>query len=250
VGSVAVRFRPDGTVRERGLPRHCEGPPLRREAGHWIGKIDLHGEDGYFAVSTGAVPGVLERRFRLRCRVAKPLPQQPTVSLRERIEPELGYSLGSLLFGSISSLTAGAKEDGREVVFRATHAIGRGPGAEVEAEAFEYQGRTPVGRFVQILDSPPRSLITSLPGEHPASAVLKPGAPFSGEARYRWVSPTDHSLTGSLAVAFPGLRAPLTGPQFFSTLCVISPLKKPLGCDYESPSWQNGEESATGEALR
>lgn len=245
VGSIAVRFRPDGKVRERPVPKPCEGRPFRSEAGHWVGKVALRGEGGYFETLAGVAAGERERAFRLRCHFRWPLPQRSPPSLRERVTPQIGFSLGSFFLGSITSLTAGIKEDGRVVVLRAVHAIGRGPGAEVEAGAFEYQGQTPVGRFVQILDAPKRSLITTLPGEHPATATLKPGAPFTGEARYQAISPTDHSLTGTLAVEFPGLVAPLTGPGFFSSLCVISPLKNPRGCDYVEPSWQSGEESAT-----
>jgi hypothetical protein len=250
VGSLAVRFRPGGKVREGHRLKACEGNPWRWESGRWVGKVALRGEDDYFAVSTHAAAGKLDRSFRLRCRFKHPLKLETPPSLRQRIEPQIGYSIGSLLLGSIASLTAGNREDGRRVVMRASHAIGLGPGAEVEAEAFEYQGETPVGRFVQILDAPSHSFLTSLPGERPASATVKPGAPFTGEASYLAVSPTDHSWTGSLTARFPGLVAPIAGPRFFSSLCVISPLAKPRGCDYEMPDWQSGEESAPTAARR
>lgn len=246
VGSLAVRFRPAGAVRERRPLDGCEGRPSRSESGRWVGKVSLHGEGGYFAVSTGSAEGELDRTFRLRCHVKRPLPQLRPESLRERIEPHIGFSLASLLLGTVSSLQAANREDGRLIEMRAAHATGRGPGAEVEAGAFEYQGRMPVGRIVQILSAPPGSLVTTLPGEHPATATLKPGAPFSGEASYLASSPTDHSWTGTLAVRFPGLVSPLAGPSFYSSLCVVSPLVKLLGCEFQPPSLQANEESTTG----
>ena len=250
VGSVAVRFRPAGPVKEERLPRMCEGRPSRSESGRWVGKVSLRGEGGYFAVSNGAAAGTLYRTFLFRCHVHRPLPVPKPKSLLKRIEPQIGFSIASILLGTVSSLQAESREHGRLIGMRAAHATGRGPGAEVEAGAFEYQGRMPVGRFVQILNAPPGSLVTTLPGEHPATATLKPRAPFTGEASYLAVSPTDHSWTGTLAVRFPGLVAPLTGSSFYTTLCVVSPLVKPLGCVLQPPSWQAGEESTQTEARR
>jgi hypothetical protein len=247
VGSIAVRFRPDGAARTGRPVRGCEGKRPRTESGRWVGKISLRGEGGYFAVRTGSSAGTVDRTFRLRCHVRRPRAGQRHESLRERVEPGIGGSILSFLLGTVSSLQAVEREDGRVVELRAAHASGRGPGAEVEAGAFEYQGRTPVGRIVQILDAPAGSLLTSLPGERPASATLKPGAPFSGEASYLAVSPTVHDWTGTLAVRFPGLAVPLAGPRFFSTLCVVSPLVKPRGCEFQPPNLQGGGEApATG----
>jgi hypothetical protein len=245
VGSLAVRFRPRGSAREERPLKQCEGKPAMGESGRWVGRISLHGEGGYFAVSNGSANGELDRSFRLRCHFKRPLPRPRSESLRERIEPEIGASLVSILLGTVSSLEAVDTEGGRVVALRAAHASGTGPGAEVEAGAFEYQGRMPVGRTVQILKAPAGSLVTSLPGEHPATATLKPGAPFSGEASYLATSPAAHTWTGTLAVRFPGLVAPLAGSGFSSTLCVVSTLVKPSGCEYQAPDLQGAEESTT-----
>lgn len=250
IGSVAVRFRPRGAARERPPFKGCEGKPARSEAGRWVGKVSLRGEGGYFAVSTGSAAGEIDRTFRLRCHVKHVLPSPRPESLRERIEPEIGGSLLSILFGTVSSLEAVDTEGGRTVALRAAHASGAGPGAEVEAGAFEYQGRMPVGRTVQDLKSPAGTLVTSLPGEFPPTARLKPAAPFTGEASYLASSPADHSWTGDLAVRFPGLVVPLAGPPFTSTLCVVSTLVKPHGCEYQPPDWQGAEEPAAAEGRR
>jgi hypothetical protein len=81
----------------------------------------------------------------------------------------------------------------------------------------------------------PGTLVTSLPGAHPATATLTPPAPFYGEANYLEKSSTSHSWTGTLGVNLPGLTLPLTGPGFYTSLCVVSPLKAPNGCDFIKP---------------
>jgi hypothetical protein len=215
-----------------------------------VGRVSLRGEGGYFAVTSGSAKGEPDRRPRLRCHFKHTVKLPRPVSLRERIEPEIGSSIVSILLGTVSSLEAVDTEGGRVVALRAAHASGTGPGAEVEAGAFEYQGRMPVGRTVQILKAPAGSLVTSLPGEHPATATLKPGAPFSGEASYLAASAAAHSWTGTLAVRFPGLVAPLAGPGFSSTLCVVSTLVKPNGCEYQAPDLQGAEESTTPSGRR
>jgi hypothetical protein len=64
---------------------------------------------------------------------------------------------------------------------------------------------------------------------------LKPPAPFRGEGVYLENSPTSHSWTGDLSVSLPGSDVSLTGPRFKTTLCVVSPLKVPDGCDFLKP---------------
>jgi hypothetical protein len=76
------------------------------------------------------------------------------------------------------------------------------------------------------------TLLTSLPGEHPASATLSPPAPFHGQAEFLENSTDSHSWTGSLGISFPGFDIPLTGHGYYTSLCVISPLKFPQGCDF------------------
>jgi hypothetical protein len=250
IGSVAVRFRPGGAARERRPFKGCEGKSSRSESGRWVGNLSLHGEGGYFTVSTGSAGGELDRSFRLLCHVKHPLPQPRPESLRERVEPPIGLNIGAIIFGDSASLESVHKEGGRQVEVRASHATGSGPGAAVEAAAFEYQGRMPVGRFVLTSKNPRGSLVTSLPGEHPTTATLQPGAPFSGEGTYLATSPTTHSWTGTLAVRFPGLTVPLAGAGFYTSLCVVSPLVKPHGCQEQSPSLQGGEEPTTAVGRR
>jgi hypothetical protein len=185
-----------------------------------------------------------DRIRHVKHQFAPPRPE----SLRERIEPNIGASLTSIVFGTVSSLEAVDTQGGRVIALRAAHANAAGSGAEVEAGEFEYQGRIPVGRIVQNLKSPVGSSLTTLPGERPSIATLKPDRPFTGEGSYLATSPTSHSWTGSLAVRFPGLAVPLAGPDFSSTLCVVSVLVKSNGCEYQPPDSQIAEGStAAGE---
>jgi hypothetical protein len=84
----------------------------------------------------------------------------------------------------------------------------------VTALAFEYKGKMPVGRSASAPASPAGTLLTSLPGEHPQTATLRPASPFTGEATYLASSHLSHSWTGDLSVQFPGLLEPLAGPDF------------------------------------
>ncbi|MGH2941054.1 MAG: hypothetical protein ACRDPE_23385 [Solirubrobacterales bacterium] len=58
VGSLSVRFRPQGKAREERPLKGCEGRPGWNEPGRWVGRVSLRGEGGYFAVSTGSAKGI------------------------------------------------------------------------------------------------------------------------------------------------------------------------------------------------
>jgi hypothetical protein len=240
IGSVAVRFRPEGKPKFGSRGKGCEGPRPRDEEGSFVGHISLRGEGGYFHVAARKVEGYVARTFRVRCRVKRQHHPYPPPSLVEAVAPRIGFSFGSS-GGSLALLEAGSSGGGRQVFLRAAHMSGAQPGAEVEAAAFEFQGSMPVGRSASVPQSPAGTLITSLPGEHPATAMLNPAAPFSGKAEYLTSSPTSHLWSGDLAVQFPGLLQPLTGPSFYSSLCVSSPLRDRYGCDFQAPDWQPAE---------
>ncbi|HUC00245.1 MAG TPA: hypothetical protein VMS11_10505, partial [Solirubrobacterales bacterium] len=48
-------------------------------------------------------------------------------------------------------------------------------------------------------------------------------------------SSVSHGWTGTLSIALPGLDLPLTGPEVLTSLCVLSPLRAPSGCDFTKP---------------
>jgi hypothetical protein len=85
-----------------------------------------------------------------------------------------------------------------------------------------------IGRGVY-MNAPPGTLLTSLPGVHPATAALAPPAPFYGEAAY---SEEPGAWNGTLGVRLAGSGLPLTGPDFHVHLCVANPLRDKDGCDF------------------
>jgi hypothetical protein len=242
VGSISVRFRPDGKGRSRKKEGNCTGRARREEDGSFVGRISLHGEGGYFHFAANRVGGTLDRQFRLRCHVKHLQLSYPPESLREAVVPGMTIPFGAGGGGSLASLLVGANEGGREVGLRVDHFAGQREGAAVQLVELEYQGKMPVGRGAAIEQSPPGTFLTTLPGEHPATATLKPPAPFSGKAEYVATSPISHNWTGDLAVQFPGLLQPLTGPEFASTLCVARAFGSRFGCDFTPPDWQWTEE--------
>lgn len=240
VGSISVRFRPEGKGRSGQEGDSCAGRRPREESGSFVGHISLRGEGDYFQIASSKAEGSLNRRFRLRCFVKHHRSSYPPESLREAVEPSLGFGAGSN-GGSLAMLEVGARQGHRGIALRAAHMQGAPPGAEVHAITFEYQGKMPVGRSAEAAQAPAGTLLSTLPGERPATATLAPPAPFSGEGRYVGTSPTSHSWTGTLAVQFPGLLQPLAGPEFASTFCVVSPLVERYGCDFQPPDWQWAE---------
>ncbi len=242
VGSLSVRFRPDGKGRSGKKEGNCTGRPGREERGSFVGRVLLHGEGGYFRVVAKRVGGTLDRQFRLRCRVKHQQTFYPPESLREAVLPRTEIPVGGGTAGSLASLRVGADEGGREVGLRVDHFAGMREGADVQLAELEYQGEMPVGRGALIEQAPAGTFLTNLPGERPATATLKPPAPFSGEARYVGTSPVSHSWTGDLAVQLPGQLLHLTGPEFASTLCVAHAFGTRFGCDFTPPDWQWTEE--------
>lgn len=89
-----------------------------------------------------------------------------------------------------------------------------------------------IGRYALAL-APQGTLLTNLPGVHPATATLAPPAPFFGEGAYLEEGPAGSpSWVGTLGVNLPGFKLPLTGPEFHVRLCVLSALKVRDGCDF------------------
>ena len=88
-----------------------------------------------------------------------------------------------------------------------------------------------------------------MPGEHPATATVKASGPFTGKAEYVGTSRLSHEWTGDLAAHFPGLVQPLTGPNIYSSLCVVCTLIDREGCDAVPPDWQGPELSAGAESV-
>jgi hypothetical protein len=102
------------------------------------------------------------------------------------------------------------------------------PGADVELGVVDSREGMAIGHGAY-LEGSAGTLLTSLPGMHPATATLAPPAPFHGKAAY---SEETGAWTGTLGVDLAGLRLPLSGPDYRVHLCVVNPLKDKDGCEF------------------
>lgn len=231
LGSLSLRFQPSGRVRRHHNSNACRGRPALTEYGSFVGRFEFKGEGGYLHVSFTRAKGEITHSFRLTCRKHEAQEFSPK-TLREYAAPSLGFTYYGK--GAVSLLYAAAGDHGRNIGIRAAHVEGSSPGAEVELGTLESTPGMAIGRSAYV-EGVPGTLLTSLPSAHPATATLAPPAPFFGEANYLEKSATSHSWTGTLGVNLPGLTLPLTGPGFYTSLCVVSPLKVPQGCDFLKP---------------
>lgn len=230
MGAASLRFEPNKR-RVHRQRKGCRGKQAMTESGWFRGTVSLEGEGGYFKLETRSARGAVVRSFRLRCEKGAAF-QQDTRPLRGYVAPTLGFSY-SPGKGTVSLLNARASGGGRSILLRAAHYEGAPPGAEVQVGALEWQDGIPVGRSAFVDGGFAGTLTTSLPGVQPASATLAPPAPFSGQGSFlEGASPASNSWSGTLGVSFPGLDLPLTGTEFETSLCVVSPLKVPAGCDF------------------
>ena len=222
MGRVSLRFRPNGRVRKQDPQAECEGGAATTEYGRFAGHLSFHGE-GYFHVSSAKGKGYIARSPRLECENAQ-APEAHPKSLRK-------YVAATPLFPddhSIALLYASARSHGRYVGITTMHQEGSPPGADVQLAIVESRRGMAIGHGVY-LHGPRGTLLTSLPGTHPATATLAPPPPFYGEAAY---SEESDAWTGTLGVKLAGLSLPLTGPGFHVHLCVVNPLRDRNDCDF------------------
>jgi len=223
LGRVSLRFRPNGQMRKRDPQSGCEGGPEITEDGRFVGHLSFRGEGNYFHVSSAKGQAYIAHSPRLRCEKGQALESHPR-SLRKHVAPVPLFPDE----GSIALLYASARSHGRYVGITAMHQGRSSPGADVQLGIVEPRHGMAIGHGVY-LEGPAGTLLTSLPGAHPATATLAPPPPFYGEAAY---SEDSDAWTGTLGVKLAGLSLPLTGPGFHVHLCVVNPLRDRDGCDF------------------
>jgi len=223
LGRVSLRFRPGGQTSKDDPQPGCEGESETTEEGRFVGRLRFRGEGNYFHVSSAKGKAYLVHSPRLRCKKGLATDPHPK-SLRKYVAPSPFFSDRE----SIALLYSSTRRQGRYVGITAMHAEGAPPGADVELGIVEARHGMAIGHGVY-LDGPAGTLLTSLPGVHPATATLAPPAPFYGKAAY---SEESGAWTGTLGVRLAGPNLPLTGPGFNVHLCVVNPLKDKDGCDF------------------
>jgi hypothetical protein len=235
LGKVSLRFKPNGKRKSRWVGYGCRGKRPVTEYGTFRGSVSLEGEGGYFDLATRSEDGSLTQVPRALCR-SEGGPGQD-----EDVDPRWAYVSSGFGFfyspgdGSTALLWAAVRAPRRTITMRVAHRESAPAGAEVDVQVLELRHGLAIGRSAFVQSNIPGTLTTSLPGEHPAFATVKPSSPFQGEASFLENSSTSHSWTGDLAVSLPGMDVPLTGPEFKTSLCVVSPLKVPSGCDFIKP---------------
>jgi hypothetical protein len=227
LGAVSLRFRPDGRVLRDQAQPGCDGRPAITEQGTFVGSARFRGEGGYVHFSLSRAAGIITRNFRLRCKRGAAFDVSAPKSLRALVAPGSFFATER----DIALLYASSRAHGRYVGIVAGHEEEAPPGAEVRIGALESSEGMAIGRYAHIL-APPGTLLTSLPGAHPATATLTAPAPLAGEATYQETSAGSYSWTGSLAMDLFGLNLPLAGPEFHVRLCVLNPLRTRDGCDF------------------
>lgn len=226
LGSFSLRFRPNGKVRKDRPQQGCVGRPALVEYGRFVGRARFHGEDHYLHLSRSGGKGTVTHSFRLQCRKGAAL-DQAKGSLRSHVDPGSFFATR----GDIALLYASAREHGRYIGVTAGHQAESPPGADLRVGVLESKEGMAIGRFA-LVPGPAGTLLTSLPGVHPATATLTPPAPFFGQATYQEKPADSLGWAGTLGVNLPGLKLPLTGSNFHVRLCVVSPLKTRDGCDF------------------
>jgi hypothetical protein len=236
LGKVSLHFKPNGKRKLRPPGYECRGKEQVTEYGTFRGSVSLEGEGGYFDVSTRSGDGSLTRAPRAVCRSEDRQGQDEDSDPRWEY---VGSGFGSFIYspgeGSTVLLYAAARSPYRTIGIRAAHRESAPAGAGIDVQVLELRHGIAIGRSARLESNVPGALTSSLPGEHPASAILKPSSPFQGEGSFLENSSTSHSWTGDLAISLPGMDVPLTGPEFKTSLCVVSPLKVPAGCDFIRP---------------
>lgn len=226
LGIFSLRFQPNGRVRKDRGQGGCIGRPSITEYGRFVGHARFDGGGDHLHFSLAGGEGSISRVPRLRCERGEAL-DSPRGSLRAYVAPGSFFATQ----GDIALLYATSKEHGRYIGITAGHKEESPPGAEVRIGILESKREMAIGRYV-VAEGPPGTLLTSLPGVHPAAATLAPPAPFFGEAIYEEKAADSPEWAGNLGVNLPGLKLPLTGSSFHTRLCVISPLKTREGCDF------------------
>jgi hypothetical protein len=223
LGRVDLRFRPTGRLR-RDEPRSgCEGGSETIRYGSFVGHLSFRGKGNYFHVSSSRGEAYLAHSPRLRCEPGR-AEEAPPRSLRRYASPLPLFPDDR----SIALLYASGHSHGRQVGITAVHTEGSPPGAEVQLGILESGHGMAIGHGLYLTRAR-GTLLTSLPGEHPATATLAPPAPFFGKAVY---SEEDGAWSGSLGVRLGGVTAQLTGPDFHVHLCVANPLKDKNRCEF------------------
>ena len=210
LGRIDVEFEPSGRgilVSPPGRWGGTTGCRIRRRLGTFTGEIAFHGENGYTTAEAASVPGSIGPSARGHCDGAS-ASSSGTAPAAARRQVERVWVVGDATLMSRSSSSAGVGIGATLLLVSADRAS-----AYFSAYRIETPGpQIAISRRAEVRDS--RSSFSYR--RTMRSALIRPPAPFAGEATY---SERRGRLDGSLTVEFPGLPPQsLTGSDFEARL--------------------------------
>lgn len=202
LGRVDMRFRQSGPVTYGRRHNHCVGADRYRiRPGIFVGTVRFRGEGGYVSARVHRVKGKVLTPRSLTC----------FDSLFEELEGG-GGKHGAKSHPKVTRLYSFMRS-GLTAIFLS--AAERGGKARFVAEMEQTVGSLGVIRGVLVRASP----ATFAADSALSSAGVTPPPPFSGSGTFQRGPTGKKSLTGSLAVSFPGApNVPLTDPRFKTQL--------------------------------
>jgi hypothetical protein len=202
LGRVDMRFQSSGGVTHGRRHRHCIGPDRYTiRPGAFVGSIRFRGEGGYTSAKVHRVKGKVVTPRILRC----------FDSLFDELEGG-GQRHGAKNRPKVTRLYSFMRSGLTAIFFAANE---RGGKAGFVAEIEQTVGSLGVFRGVITRASPATFAFDNAL----SSAGVTPPAPFSGSGSFQRGPTGAKSLTGSLAVSFPGAtNVPLTDPRFKTQL--------------------------------
>lgn len=223
---IKGRFVPDGPPEVGRHNRYCEGHGPVYESGQFRGRIVFRGEAGYLRVNSSRAEEHIMRSFKLRCE------QGRAAKFQNRIPGLFGYiesPAGTFSNRDGTILAAGTRSEHRVTQFFALHHLFE-QSSTFKAATLEWlPGEIAATRWAEVWRVAVETFTLTPPEEHPASAAVRPPAPFSGEATY---SRASHHLEGDLSVSFPGLKLPLASPTSKAGTCAFTRRMLERVCDF------------------
>lgn len=187
LGSISIRFHPNGPPRRMPQFDGCQGPRPTVQKGVVRGAIDFTGERGYTKVTTHESPAEIEEWKRLHCSSGGG-PEPADI-------PHLSDSLSMLsIYGPEARFVArkylpGALEEKSRALFLAE------TGERISARPFVGVER----RVVAIADT------GAFADAHPEHILVSPPPPFAGSATFLRTAESVFAWEGDLSIQFPGL---------------------------------------------
>jgi hypothetical protein len=166
---------------------HCGKQKVQFDSGHYEGRFEFHGEEGYASAEATSIPGNVDLLLAEFCG-------------ESIVGGSFGRSRGAELYVRNPGL-------GPRLSVRKARP---GAAAEITARTQEYSNGISIERVTALW----------MPGKdfsydrHLRSATVRPPAPFGGSARFDLGKKAGQRWSGDLTVDFPGWSdAPLTGPS-------------------------------------